>query len=92
LGQDGNAQLAEGLQMADIGDAGEREKMDEVVEGGDGNDFKGIRIGFTHANGGEGVDEVEEVGEGDMALMWWVDNMNEVWGWSMIDPNGFSWR
>lgn len=77
FGQDGKAQLPEGLQMGDMGEAGERENLDEVVRGGEGSDFKGILIGFTHAKRGEGVKEMVEVGEGDMSLMLWSDNMVE---------------
>lgn len=67
MGQDGKAQLADGLQMEEMGEAGERENLDEVVEGGEGSDFREIRMGLIQAKGGEGDEAVEKVGE--------VDNM-----------------
>lgn len=78
FGQDGKAQLPEGLQTGDMDEAGESENFDEVVRGGDGSDFKGILIGFPPAKRGEGVKEMVEVGEGDMSVMVWSDNMMEI--------------
>lgn len=79
FGHDGKAQLADGLQVEDVGEAGERENLDDVVRGGEGSDFKGILMGFTPENGGEGVNETEEVGEGDISVRLWAEhNMDEV--------------
>lgn len=77
MGQEGKAQLADGLQIEDAGEADERENLDEVVRGGDGSDFKGIRIGLPRASGGDGVKEMVDVGEGDMSVTLWEDIM--VW-------------
>lgn len=78
LGHDGKAQLADGLHIDDVGEAGERENLDDVVRGGDGSDFKGIRMGFTPEKRGEGVNETEEVGDGDISVTLWAeDNMDE---------------
>lgn len=84
FGQDGKAQLADGLQTEDAGEAGERENFDEVVRGGEGSDFKGMLIGFTPENRGEGVKETEDVGEDDiffyLVTLWAKDDkmMREV--------------
>ena len=77
-GHDGNAQLADGLHVEDEGEAGEMENLDEVVRGGEGCDFKGILMGFIPEHRGEGVNEMEEVGERDISVMLWAeDNMDE---------------
>ena len=68
FGHDGKAQLADGLQVEDAGEAGERENLDEVVRGGEGSDFKGILIGFTPVDRGEGVKETEEDGDDDISV------------------------
>lgn len=66
LGQEGYAHVAEGLQMGKMGVAGEREKLEEVVEGGESVDFKGMLMGLTKADCGDGMDDVdEEEGETD---------------------------
>lgn len=87
FGQDGNAQLADGLQMEDVGDAGERENLDEVVRGGEGSDFKGIMIGFIQVNRGDGVKEMEDVGDDDISVMLWTgDNMVR----GLVDEDGWT--
>ena len=68
-GHDGKAQLADGLQMGELGETDERENLDDVVRGGDGSDFKGIRIGFPAVQRGDGVKERVDVGEGDMSVV-----------------------
>lgn len=54
-----------------MGVAGEREKVDDVVDvdGGERSDFKGMLIGFANAHLGEGTEEVEDDGESDRSLL-----------------------
>ena len=61
--------MAERLQAGKMGVAGEREKEDEVVEGGESVDFKGILMGFMKEDCGDGTDDVEEVGDSDTSLL-----------------------
>lgn len=68
LGQEGYAHVADGLQMGKMGVAGERENLDEVVDGGESADFKGMLMGFAKADRGEGTDDVEDEGESDKSL------------------------
>lgn len=63
LGQEGYAHVAEGLQMGKMGVEGEREKLEEVVEGGESVDFKGMLMGLAKADCGDGMDDVEEEDE-----------------------------
>lgn len=65
LGQEGYAQVAEGLQMGTMGVAGEREKVDEVVDGGESVDLDEILTGFAKADSGDGTDGVEDKDDGD---------------------------
>lgn len=61
--------MADGLQMGKMGVAGEIEKMDEVVEGGESVDFELMWMGFANACRGEKADDVEqEEGEIDKSL------------------------
>lgn len=69
FGQEGYAQVAERLQAGKMGVAGEREKEDEVVDGGESVDFKGMLMGFMKEDCSDGTDDVEEVGESDTSLL-----------------------
>lgn len=61
--------MADGLQMGKMGVAGEIEKTDEVVEGGESVDFELMWIGLANACRGEKADDVEqEEGELDKSL------------------------
>lgn len=61
--------MADGLQMGKMGVAGEMEKMDEVVEGGESVDFELIRMGLANPCRREKADDVEqEEGEIDKSL------------------------
>lgn len=68
-GHDGYAQMADGLLIGKMGDAGEMEKGDEVVEGGERVDFELMCTGLANACCGEKADDVEqEEGETDKSL------------------------
>lgn len=69
FGHEGYAQVAERLQTGKMGVAGEREKVEEVVDGGERVDFKGMLMGLAKADCGEGTEEVEDKGESDMSLL-----------------------
>lgn len=61
--------MADGLLMGKMGDAGEMEKGDEVVEGGERVDFELMWTGLANACRGEKADDVEqEEGETDKSL------------------------
>lgn len=61
--------MADGLQMGKMGVAGEMEKGDEVVEGGERVDFELMWTGLANACRGEEADDVEqEEGETDKSL------------------------
>lgn len=51
--------------MAKGGASGERESVDEVVEGGERSDFGDMLIGFAKAKGGDG----------DVSLLLYLDNI-----------------
>lgn len=68
FGQEGYAQLAEGLQIGTTGSTGEREDVEEVLEGGESGDFRGIRMGSAKANCGDGIDDVEDEGDNELLL------------------------
>lgn len=68
FGHEGYAQLAEGLQISSVGAGGDRDEVDEVIEGGDGTDLSGIAMGFASARDGDGVDDVEEAGDSELLL------------------------
>lgn len=68
LGQEGYAQLAEGLQIGPIGAAGEREDVEEVVDGGESSDFRGICMGFANANRSDGMEDVDDEGDNELLL------------------------
>lgn len=55
--------------MGKMGVAGEREKLDEVVDGGESVDFEGMLMGFMKEDCGDGTDDVEEVGDSDTSLL-----------------------
>lgn len=61
--------MAETLQLGNKGVSGESEKVDDVVDGCEGRDFKGMPMGFIKANCGDGTDEVDDEGESDMPLL-----------------------
>lgn len=68
-GHDGYAQMADELQMGKMGVAGEMEKGDEVVEGGERVDLELMWTGLANACGGEKAADVEqEEGETDKSL------------------------
>lgn len=69
FGHEGYAQVAEGLQMGKMGVAGERAKVDEVVDGGERADFKGMLIGLAKPDCSDGMDDVEDEGESDMSSL-----------------------
>ena len=68
FGHDGYAQVADAPQRNSWGVAGDSEISDEVSDGGETGDFKGILIGLANANS-EGIDEVDDDGESDASLL-----------------------
>lgn len=61
--------MADGLQMGNMVVAGEREKTDEVVEGGESVDFGWMWMEGANACRGEKADDVgQEEGEIDKSL------------------------
>lgn len=68
FGHEGYAQLAEGLQISSVGAGGERDEVDEVIEGGDGTDLSGIRMGFASVQDNDDVDDVEDAGDSELLL------------------------
>lgn len=68
MGHEGYAQLAEGLQIGTIGATGEREGVEEVVDGGESSDFRGICMGFAKANCSDGMEDVEDEGDNELLL------------------------
>ena len=73
LGHEGYAQLAEGLQMGMTGATGERDEVEEVVDGGESRDLSVMCKGFAKANRGDVMDSVED--EGDSDLLLYSDNI-----------------
>ena len=68
FGHDGYAQVADALQRNSRGVAGDSEISDEVSDGGDTGDFKGMLIGLANADREES-DEVDDEGESDALLL-----------------------
>lgn len=67
--------------MGKMGVAGEREKADEVVDGGESVDLEDILMGFAKADPGDGTDGVEDKDDGDKSLslspesLWSLENV-----------------
>lgn len=66
FGQEGYAQVAEGLQMGKMGVSGERQKVEEVVDGGESVDFEGMLMGLAKGDRGDGVEDKDEI---EMSLL-----------------------
>lgn len=68
FGHEGYAQPKDGLDKSNGGEAGEREELDEVVDGGEAGDFSAIQMGFAKADIGE-RDAVDDEGESELSLL-----------------------
>ena len=73
--------MAERLQIGNRDASGESENVDDVVDGCEGRDFKGMPMGFTKANCGDGMDDVDDEGEGEMSL----SSPAIICGWEQSD-------